>query len=175
MERDEAGYSTTNGLFAIIEGMRRLPGRKSIILFSEGIALPPAVQRLFIGVIDAANRANVSIYTMDAAGLRAESEQAKIRDQVNKAGAGGGGILAGGSGGGALTQSLENNEDVLRQDPRNSLGALARDTGGCVRQHQQPASGVRSRRERSAQLLPGGLHLHERQAATEDSAPSTST
>ena len=131
LERDEAGYSTTNGLFAIIEGMRRLPGRKSIILFSEGIALPVAVQRLFAGVIDAANRANVSIYTMDAAGLRAESEQAKIRDQVNKAGAGGGGILAGGrTGGGALTQSLENNEDVLRQDPRNSLSALARDTGG---------------------------------------------
>ena len=131
LERDQAGYSTTNGLFAIIEGMRRLPGRKSIILFSEGIALPPAVQRLFISVIDAANRANVSIYTMDAAGLRAESEQAKIRDQVNKAGAAGGGILAGGkTGGGALTQSLENNEDVLRQDPRNSLSALARDTGG---------------------------------------------
>ena len=131
LERDQAGYSTTNGLFAIIEGMRRLPGRKSIILFSEGIALPPAVQRLFISVTDAANRANVSIYTMDAAGLRAESEQAKIRDQVNKAGAGGGGILAGGkTGGGALTQSLENNEEVLRQDPRNSLSGLARDTGG---------------------------------------------
>jgi len=131
LEREEAGYSTTNGLFAIVEGMRRLPGRKSIILFSEGITLPPAVQGLFLGVIDAANRANVSIYTMDAAGLRAESEQAKIRDQVNRAGAGGGGILAGGkTGGGALTQSLENNEDVLRQDPHNSLSALARDTGG---------------------------------------------
>ena len=65
--------------------MRPLPGRKSMVLFSEGIAIPPAVQRLFLGVIDAANRANVSIYTMDAAGLRAESEQAKIRDQVNQA------------------------------------------------------------------------------------------
>ena len=66
--------------------MRSLPGRKSILLFSEGVAIPPAVHRLFLGVIDAANRANVSIYTMDAAGLRAESEQAKIRDEVNKAG-----------------------------------------------------------------------------------------
>jgi VWFA-related protein len=131
MEREESGYSTTNGLFAIVDQMRRLPGRKSLILFSEGIAQPPAVQRLFAGVIDAANRANVAIYTMDAAGLRADSEQAKIRDQVNAAGAGGGGILSGGKrGGGALTQSLENNEDVLRQDPRNSLSALARDTGG---------------------------------------------
>src|SRR5258705_10604634 len=84
MERDQSGYSTTNGLFSIIKTLRALPGRKSLILFSEGIAIPPAVQRLFLGVIDAANRANVSIYTMDAAGLRAESEQAKIRDQVNQ-------------------------------------------------------------------------------------------
>ena len=75
MERDQQGYTTTNGLFAIINTLGRLPGRKSLVLFSEGIAIPPAVQRLFLGVIDAANRANVSIYTMDAAGLRAESEQ----------------------------------------------------------------------------------------------------
>ena len=131
LERDEAGYSTTNGLFAIVDQMRRLPGRKSLVLFSEGLALPPAVKRLFDGVIDAANRANVAIYTMDAAGLRGESEQAKIRDQVNKAGASGGGILGGGkTGSGALSRSLENNEDVLQQDPRNSLGGLAKDTGG---------------------------------------------
>jgi len=131
LERDESGYSTVNALFAIIEQMRQLPGRKSIILFSEGIALPPAVERVFLGVKDAANRANVSIYTMDAAGLRADSQQAQIRDQVNNMGHGGGGILGGGKvGGGALSQSLEYNEDVLRQDPRNALSGLARDTGG---------------------------------------------
>lgn len=134
MERDQSGYSTTNGLFAIISTLRALPGRKSLILFSEGIAIPPAVQRLFTGVIDAANRANVSIYTMDAAGLRAESEQAKIRDQVNGAAGGGGGILGGPSGGGnaPLSKSLEKNEDVLQQDPHSGLGTLAESTGGMI-------------------------------------------
>jgi VWFA-related protein len=134
MERDQQGYSSINGLFAIIGSLRRLPGRKSLILFSEGLAIPPAVERLFLGVIDAANRANVSIYPMDAAGLRAESEQAKIRDQVNQAGAAGGGILNGGGGGGgdALSKALEKNEDVLRQDPHNGLGGLAQDTGGLL-------------------------------------------
>ncbi len=133
MERDQQGYSTTNGLFAIINTLRRLPGRKSIILFSEGIAIPPAVQRLFIGVVDAANRANVSIYAMDAAGLRAESEQAKMR----------------GSGecrrrrrrrhserqaapATPLSKALEKNEDVLRQDPHNGLAGLAESTGGLM-------------------------------------------
>jgi VWFA-related protein len=130
MERDQQGYSTTNGLFAIINSMRQLPGRKSIVLFSEGLSLPPAVQRLFLGVIDAANRANVSIYAMDAKGLRAESDQAKIRDQVNQAAGGGAGILGTASGADPLTKSLEQNEDVLRQDPQNGLGTLAQDTGG---------------------------------------------
>lgn len=131
MERDQQGYSTTNGLFAVIGALGRLPGRKSLVLFSEGLAIPPAVQRLFLGVIDAANRANVSIYSMDAAGLRAESEQAKIRDKVNQAASYGINTAYSGAGGGdPLTKGLETNEDVLRQDPSSGLGQLAQDTGG---------------------------------------------
>jgi VWFA-related protein len=132
MERDQQGYSTTNGLFTIINTLRSLPGRKSLVLFSEGIAIPPAVQRLFLGVIDAANRANVSIYAMDAAGLRAESEQAKIRDQVNAAGGAGGGLLSVRGSDEPLSKELEKNEDVLTQDPHNGLGTLAQDTGGLL-------------------------------------------
>ena len=90
------------------------------------------MQRLFLGVIDAANRANVSIYAMDAAGLRAESEQAKIRDQVNAAGGAGGGLLSVRGSDEPLSKSLEKNEDVLRQDPHNGLGTLAQGTGGLL-------------------------------------------
>jgi VWFA-related protein len=133
MARDQQGYSTTNGLFAIIGALRRLPGRKSLVLFSEGIAIPPAVQRLFLGVVDAANRANVSIYAMDAAGLRAESEQANIRDAVNEAGKRGiNSAYANAPGGTPLTKALEANEDALRQDPQSGLGDLARSTGGLL-------------------------------------------
>jgi VWFA-related protein len=131
MSRDQQGYAQTDGLFAIIRILGRLPGRKSLILFSEGIAIPPAVHRFFGGVIDAANRANVSIYTMDAGGLRAQSDQAMVRDQVNSAA--GFGISTGysaDSGGGPLTRNFESNEDVLRSDPQYGLGTLAHDTGG---------------------------------------------
>jgi VWFA-related protein len=133
MERDQQGYSLTNGLFAIIGALGRMPGRKSMILFSEGVAIPPAVQRLFRGVIDAANRANVSIYTMDAVGLRAVSPQAEIRDKVNEAA--GFGINTAYSGTGVsepLTKGLETNEDVLTQDPHNGLGQLSQETGGLI-------------------------------------------
>jgi VWFA-related protein len=134
LDRDQQGYASTNGLFAIISSLGRLPGRKSLVLFSEGIAVTPAVERLYLGVIDAANRANVSIYAMDAAGLRAASELAKIRDEVNRAA--GRGINSGyspnGASGGPLTKSLEDNESVLRQDPHSGLGTLTQGTGGLL-------------------------------------------
>jgi VWFA-related protein len=130
MERDQQGYATTNGLFAIVNTLGRIPGRKSVVLFSEGIAIPPAVHRFYLGVIDAANRANVSIYTMDAAGLRAESDQSKVRDAVNLRGSLGIETGYSAEGGGALTQGLEANEDRLRSDPAYGLNELASSTGG---------------------------------------------
>jgi VWFA-related protein len=136
MERDQEGYGTTNGLFAVINVLGRQPGRKSLVLFSEGLSIPPAVQRLFLGVIDAANRANVSIYSMDAAGLRALSDEAKIRDTVNQAAEFGiNTAYTGGQSGDPLTKALEANEGVLRQNPAIGLGQLATETGGVLFQN----------------------------------------
>ena len=78
-----------------------------------------------------------AIYTMDAAGLRAESEQAKIRDQVNAAGKRGLTSYASTprretTSNEPLTKALERNEDVLRQDPHTGLGELAQGTGGLI-------------------------------------------
>jgi len=70
LERDQQGFATINSLLAVINPMRNLPGRKTVIFFSEGLALPSSVQTKFPAVISAANRANVSIFTIDAAGLR---------------------------------------------------------------------------------------------------------
>jgi VWFA-related protein len=132
LDRNEQGYTFVNSLAAIINTMRSLRGRKSLVLFSEGLAIPPAVQPMFVGLVDAANRANVSIYTMDAAGLRAESEQAKMRDQINAAGSAGlqRRSVAVGKTDGPMMEELEKNEDVLRQDPATGLGDLASGTGG---------------------------------------------
>jgi VWFA-related protein len=131
MERDQQGYGTTNGLFAIIRTLGRIPGRKSLVLFSEGIAIPDAVHRLYLGVIDAANRANVSIYAMDAKGLRSESDLAQVRDSVNAMGAFGiGSGYSADSGGGALTRNLESNSEALRSDPAYTLNELSSATGG---------------------------------------------
>ncbi|MES1261417.1 MAG: VWA domain-containing protein [Acidobacteriota bacterium] len=50
----------------VVEGMRRLPGRKALVLVSEGFVVPPEdLARL----IDQANRAGVVVDTLDARGV----------------------------------------------------------------------------------------------------------
>src|SRR5205085_4605200 len=133
LERDQQGFATINGLLAVINPMRNLPGRKTIIFFSEGIALPPSVQTKFPSVISAANRANVSIYAIDSAGLRTESGTAEAAREINslaqrrmqQVGRGNDTATTG-----PYMKALERNEDLLRLDPHSGLGQLADETGG---------------------------------------------
>ena len=55
------------GLVAVLDAY---VGRRAIVLFSEGLAVPEVIPRLEL-VADAAAPAHVSFYTIDAAGLRA--------------------------------------------------------------------------------------------------------
>ena len=133
LERDQEGHSTINSLLAVISPMQRLPGRKTIIFFSEGLKLPPNVQQKFPAVINAANRANVSIYSIDAAGLRIESGTLEAAREINSIAAARmaqQGRSTDSTSSGPYTRSLERNEDVLRFDPRSGLGSLSDQTGG---------------------------------------------
>src|SRR5512138_1493019 len=133
LERDQQGFATINGLLAVINPMRNLPGRKTIIFFSEGLILPTSVQAKFPAVISAANRANVAIYTIDSAGLRTESGSAESAREINtlasqrlqQQGRGSDRVQSQ-----PYMKSLERNEELLRFDPRSGLGSLADQTGG---------------------------------------------
>jgi len=127
--RDQQGLATTNALFAVIDGLALLPGRKTVVFFAESLALPPRVLARFESVVASANRANVSVYAIDAAGLRVHSTTAETARQVRALGArslGDNPVLDSN----AWSQDLEVNEDVLRQDPDVSLRILAERTGG---------------------------------------------
>jgi VWFA-related protein len=58
--------TSLRGLVAVLDGY---VGRRAIVLFSEGLAWPDVLPRLEL-LADAAAPANVSFYTIDAAGLR---------------------------------------------------------------------------------------------------------
>ncbi len=145
LERNHQGYATTNSLLALVNSMRNLPGRKTVIFFSEGLSLPPAVVEQFKSVINAANRANVSVYTVDAAGLRIDSPNLETTRELN--------ALAqrrmnqvhrSEDPSGPLTKGLERNEDLLRLTPHSGLGELADQTGGfLIRDTNDLSAGMR--------------------------------
>ena len=58
-------------LAAISEGLRPIPGKKTLVLFSQGWVTPAVLDWQIQSTIDIANRANVAIYIIDSAGLRA--------------------------------------------------------------------------------------------------------
>jgi VWFA-related protein len=126
LERDQQGLATTNALLALVNGLRTLPGRKAVVLFSEGLVLPPRVQDTLDTVISEANRGGVSFYAVDAVGLRTVSGSDEARREI--AGLVEDGLR--GPGRAPMSKRLERNQDVLRYDPESGLGELARDTGG---------------------------------------------
>ena len=58
-------------LRAIAQSYADIPGRKNVVVFSEGFLHSPDVKPQMAAVIDAANRSNVAFYVIDAAGLQA--------------------------------------------------------------------------------------------------------
>ena len=56
-------------LAAIAEGLRPVPGKKTLVMFSEGFVASETLDWQVQSTIDIANRANVAIYIIDASGL----------------------------------------------------------------------------------------------------------
>jgi len=129
LARDQQGYATTNALMAIASALGALPGRKTVMFFAEGVSIPDAVLPHFDNVIATANRANISIYSIDAAGLRIHSNQAEAGRTVRGVGAGAVTINDDGSNNSCLS-CIAAMFDALRSDPGTSLRLLAEQTGG---------------------------------------------
>jgi VWFA-related protein len=62
-------------LAAICEAQRSIPGKKTLVVFSQGFVAPSILDWQVQNVIDIANRANVAIYIIDSAGLRTAGPQ----------------------------------------------------------------------------------------------------
>lgn len=61
-------------LAAISEGLRKIPGKKTLVLFSQGFVTPAVLDWQVQSTIDIANRANVAVYIIDSAGLRGAAQ-----------------------------------------------------------------------------------------------------
>jgi len=121
----------------VVRGMRELPGRKSILLVSDGLKLfnqsDPAGTRRVLDALrqltDRANRASVIIYTMDARGLQtlaltaADNVGALSQQQIQ--------------------QQLQSRRDDF-YDSQAGLAYLAEQTGGiAIRNSNDLSAGIR--------------------------------
>jgi hypothetical protein len=128
------GHASMDALLALVDSLGTLPGRKTVLYLCEGLTIPPSVEPRFRSVIDTANRRNVSLYAMDAAGLRVHSEQAATKSQLDaltKSTVDG----VERSNNGKWTEDLERNETLLKSDPAVALGILTMQTGGLLIQN----------------------------------------
>ena len=69
LTREQEGRASLYALLSLVKEQRRLPGRKTIIYFSQGLNVTPALVGLLEATISEANRSNVSVYSVDARGL----------------------------------------------------------------------------------------------------------
>src|SRR5258707_5177126 len=70
----EADFGTVIMLLAVrslAKNLHAVPGRKMLVLFSAGFALTPENESELTATIDACNKANVAIYSLDVRGLAA--------------------------------------------------------------------------------------------------------
>lgn len=133
LERDQQGFSSTNGLLAVVSGLKAIPGRKTIIFFSEGLSITHSVLAQFRSLVATANRANVAVYAVDAAGLRVASDTEEARKELVQTAnmrmrQEGMGYIDGSDG--SLMERAARSEDMLRINPKSGLGQLSDETGG---------------------------------------------
>lgn len=133
--RDDAfAVGTLGAVGYVVKGMRELPGRKSILLISDGFKIYTAgdadrsarTLNALRRLIDQANRATVVIYTMNATGLQVL------------------GLTAADATNGLTSDELEQQLSDRRNaafDSQDGLNYLARETGGIAIKNSNDLSG----------------------------------
>jgi hypothetical protein len=117
---------------SVIRSLSLYPGRKTIVFFSEGLPVTPSLTSKLESVIEAANRANITAYAIDAKGLRTSSTLVDTRkemtnfvdDRAQQA------ALGSERSEQPLTMAMERVQDTMQLDSRTGLVKLAEETGG---------------------------------------------
>src|SRR5579871_442119 len=136
-EMSYAGRSTIWALLAAVRGQSQLPGRKALLYFSEGFAIPQGAEDEFRAVISAANRNNLSFYPVDAHGLASTGGNKKATEGLSGAMAASSQSSVLGLGGADVFQpkteivmSADLAINANRMNIQDTLAMLADQTGG---------------------------------------------
>jgi VWFA-related protein len=89
MQKMRQDQSSLYPLIAVCRGLALLPGRKTVLYFSQGLYVPSRLDDVFSSLISEANRASVAVYAIDARGLRTQGDLGAVKsamDDLNRAG-----------------------------------------------------------------------------------------
>jgi VWFA-related protein len=132
-EQQVQGTASVYSLMSLVAGQQQLLGRKTVLYFSEGMQIPPNLVDPFRGAISAANRANMSFYTIDARGLGSGTQMEAQRDTLLSA-ARSSQTQQTSRGGQAITFDqagiFDTAESSMRKNRQATLAELAESTGG---------------------------------------------
>jgi hypothetical protein len=127
-----AGWRSLDGLLSLVQAQAALPGRKTVLLLSEGLVVPWEVENRFQSIIGAANRANVSIYCVDVTGLSVKSPATANTDLLRTAAkiSQNQGMAAEGDAAVDMVHQGETVNMSLAANPQQAMANLAESTGG---------------------------------------------
>jgi VWFA-related protein len=132
----QRGQSTLFPLMALMKAQGTLAGRKALLFFSEGLPIPPSLEEAYRSAISEANRANVSVYAVDARGLDTGRSLEQSRQMLDRSGRNSQSQQAYGASSRPVTMedvmNSETAEGALRADTQNALRLLAEETSGTL-------------------------------------------
>ena len=133
LQRQQQGTTSLYPLLALMRGHETLAGRKTLVYLSEGLQVPPNLDAVFRSTISAANRANVSVYAIDARGLNVERAMAASGDALDQARRASQRSMQS-RGAGAVSKEevfvADTAESALRLNVEQTLADLSESTGG---------------------------------------------
>jgi len=143
MLETEQSYAMAEGgrtdIYALLDAVKeqyRLPGRKTVLYFTEGgFVIPQGMEEPFKSVISIANRSNVSFYALDTHGLTTWSANSGATDTLRSAGQSAADQMN--NDGSRPVRSdeakvFDTSIQSTRGNTQNTLASLAESTGGTL-------------------------------------------
>jgi VWFA-related protein len=76
--QDQHTQPSLSGVLALARTERKLPGRKTIIYFTQGLHIDASTGEMLHEIIESANRSDVAIYAIDSNALTAQADQSLV-------------------------------------------------------------------------------------------------
>lgn len=131
--RQADARGTIDALLALVKAESQLPGRKVVVYFNPYLFIPDVAKEQYSYMISAANRANITFYTVDPKGLVTYSQGGSGNDQLGQAAGQTRSMVQNGGRGDVSTDQVraqETAENGIRSNPLLWLQDLSSQTGG---------------------------------------------